>query len=479
MTKITPVILCGGSGTRLWPLSRQHYPKQFLKLVGDTTLFQQSVSRAIALENDDIQIEEILFVTNENHRFLVLEQLNELKLNVPARILLEPEPKNTAPALTLATLAAQESNPDSVLVVSPADHYVKDLHQFTRSMHEAIKAAKCKTIVTLGINPTRPDTGFGYIHYEGDGVVKNVLTFKEKPALAEAQQMIDEGQYAWNGGMFILKSKAWLDAIGQSYPEVVKSINNAWQNKNKDQWFERPDSELFKQSPSDSIDYAVMEKTHELAVDVKLVILDAGWSDLGSFNALDEIEEKDKDGNILKGDVVSLNTKNNIVIASRKNISLLGVESLIVIETADSVLVANKNDAQSIKKLVTLLENKHQHLLNEHKKVNRPWGWFETIDEGSNFKVKRIQVNPVAKLSYQSHQFRNEHWVVVRGIATIIQDGKKVILKHDQSTYIKKGVKHQLINNEKTNLEIIEVQTGTKVIEEDIQRFSDSYGRVK
>ena len=475
--KITPVILCGGSGTRLWPLSRQHYPKQFLKLVGDTTLFQQSVSRAIALENDSTQIEEILIVTNENHRFLGLEQLDELKLKTPVRILLEPEPKNTAPALTLAALAAQETNPDSILVVTPADHYVKDLNQFTLVMHAAIKAAAENTIVTLGINPTRPDTGFGYIHYEGESLVKHVLTFKEKPKLDSAKQMIEQGHHAWNGGMFILQSKTWLDAIAQSNPQIVNSINKAWKNKNRDQWFERPDSELFNQSPSDSIDYAVMEKAKEIKIDVKLVVLNAGWSDLGSFDALDDIEEKDKDGNIFKGDVVSLNTKNTIAITSKKNVSLLGVENLIVIETADSVLVANKNVSQSIKELVRLLERNHQNLLSEHKKVNRPWGWFETIDEGSNFKVKRIQVIPGAKLSYQSHNFRNEHWVVVRGRATIIQDGKEMKLEHDQSTYIKKGVKHQLINSEKTNLEIIEVQTGTKVIEEDIKRFLDDYGR--
>lgn len=476
--KITPVILCGGSGTRLWPLSRQHYPKQFLKLVGDTTLFQQSVSRAIALQNDDIQIEEILIVTNENHRFLVLEQLDELKIKVPTRILLEPEPKNTAPALTLAALATQETNLDSIIVVTPADHHVKNLNRFTQAMHEAIKVAQDKVIVTLGINPTRPDTGFGYIHYKGEGLVKNVLTFKEKPDHKTAQQMIDQGQHAWNGGMFILQSNTWLDAIQQSNPEIAKSINNSWKNKKTDQWFERADSELFKQSSSDSIDYAVMEKAEELGVDGKLVVLDAGWSDLGSFDALDEIEDKDSDGNIFKGDVVSLKTKNTIAITSKKNISLLGVENLIVIETADSVLVVNKNDAQSIKELVNILDEKHQDLLNEHKKVNRPWGWFETVEEASNFKVKRIQVNPGAKLSYQSHQFRNEHWVVIKGRATIIQDGKRTVLEHDQSTYIKKGIKHQLANNEKIVLEIIEVQTGTKVNEEDIQRFEDIYGRI-
>lgn len=475
--KITPVILCGGSGTRLWPLSRQHYPKQFLKLVGDATLFQQSISRAVSLENNDIQIEEILIVTNENHRFLVLEQLDKLKLKVPTRILLEPKPKNTAPALTLAALAAQDTNPDAVLVVTPADHYVKDLNQFTLAMREAIRAAEDKTIVTLGINPTRPDTGFGYIYYEGDDVVKNVLTFKEKPNFETAQQMIDQGQHAWNGGMFILQSMTWLDAIQQSNPEIANSINKAWKNKNTDQWFERADSELFQQSPSDSIDYAVMEKNKELGVGVRLIVLDAGWSDLGSFDALDEIEEKDKNDNIFKGDVTSLNVKNTIAIATKKNVSLLGVENLIVIETADSVLVANKNDAQSIKEFVKLLEENHQHLLSEHTKVDRPWGWFETLEESDTFKVKRIQIDPGKSISLQRHQHRSEHWVVVQGKATVQQDNKEYELNQNESTYIHKNQIHRLSNQSNEILQIIEVQSGEYLGEDDIERIEDQYGR--
>ena len=475
--KITPVILCGGSGTRLWPLSRQHYPKQFLKLVGDTTLFQQSIGRAIALQNKDIQIEEILIVTNENHRFLVLEQLDELKLKTPVRILLEPEPKNTAPALTLAALRAQDTNPDSILVVTPADHYVKDLNQFTLVMHAAIKAAAENTIVTLGINPTRPDTGFGYIHYEGESLVKHVLTFKEKPNHELAQQMIEQGHHAWNGGMFILQSKSWLDAIAQSNPQIVNSINKAWKNKNTDQWFERPDEQIFKQSPSDSIDYAVMEKAKELGVYVKLAVLDAGWSDLGSFDALDEIEDKDRNGNIFKGDIVSLNTQNTIAITSKKNISLLGVENLIVIETADSVLVANKNDAQSIKEFVKLLEENHQHLLSEHTRVNRPWGWFETLEEGDTFKVKRININPGKSISLQRHQQRSEHWVVVKGLATITRDQEKFNLTENQSTYIEKNQIHQIENTTDQILLIIEVQSGKYLGEDGIERLEDKYGR--
>ena len=475
--KITPVILCGGSGTRLWPLSRQHYPKQFLKLVGESTLFQQCITRAIALQNNDIQVEEILIVTNENHRFLVLEQLDELKLKVPSRILLEPEPKNTAPALTLAAFGAKDTNPDSVLVVTPADHYVKDSHRFTKAMHEAIKAVQDKVIVTFGINPTRPDTGFGYVYFEGDAAVKSVLTFKEKPELKAAQQMIEQGQHAWNGGMFILQSKTWLDAIQLSNPEIAMSINKAWKNKKTDQWFERSDAELFKQSPSDSIDYAVMEKAKELRVDVNLVVLDAGWSDLGSFDALDEIADKDKDGNIFRGDVVSLKTKKTIAITSKKNVSLLGVENLIVIETADSVLVANKNDAQSIKELVKVLEKNHQPLLDEHIRVNRPWGWFETLEESDSFKVKRIQIHPGKSISLQRHQKRSEHWVVVLGKATVQKNKKEFELNQNESTYIDKNQVHRLSNKSNKILQIIEVQSGEYLGEDDIERLEDNYGR--
>jgi mannose-1-phosphate guanylyltransferase / mannose-6-phosphate isomerase len=475
--KITIVILCGGSGTRLWPLSRQHYPKQFLKLVEDTTLFQQSVSRAVAIENKDIQIEEILIITNENHRFLVLEQLDELKIKIPTRILLEPEPKNTSPALTLAALTTNDTNPDSVLVVTPADHYVKDLGKFVDAMHEAIKVAADQTIVTLGITPTRPDTGFGYIYYEGKGLVKNALIFKEKPELKVAKKMIDQGHHSWNGGIFILKSKTWLCAIQQCKPQIYKIIKDAWNKREVDEWFERPSNELFKQSPSDSIDYAVMEKTKDLGIDVKLVLLDAGWSDLGSFDALEKIEDKDDEGNVFNGDVVSLNTKNSICIASNKNVSLLGVENLIIIETADCVLVANRNNTQSIKDLVKVLEKKHKSLLSDHNRVNRPWGWFETLEESNNFKVKRIQIDPGKSISLQRHHKRSEHWVVVKGKASITKEHKKFNLAVNQSTFIEKNQIHQIANNFSETLQVIEVQSGVYLGEDDIERLEDKYGR--
>jgi len=475
--KITPIILCGGSGTRLWPLSRQHYPKQFLKLVGDTTLFQQSVSRANALESEKIQIEEILIVTNESHRFLVLEQLNELKSKVSIRILLESEPKNTAPALSIAALAAIEKNPKSILVVTPADHFVKDNSSFILAMHTAIHAVKNKTIVTLGIQPSRPDTGFGYIEYQGKEAVKDVLAFKEKPDIETAKSMIAKSQHAWNGGIFILQSNTWINAIAQSNKQISDSVEKSWQLKSNDQWFVRPDENYFKNSPSDSIDYAVMEQTKTLGINMKLVLLNAGWSDLGSFDALDEIKSKDMDGNIFKGDVVNLNTKNTIAIASKKNLSLLGVDNLIVIETADSVLVANKDNTQSIKELVMILEKNHLNLLNDHTKVNRPWGWFDTIDEGENFKVKRIQVNPKKSISLQKHQRRSEHWVVIKGQVAITKDDKIFTLKENESVYINKNQIHRISNKTNKIAQIIEVQTGDYLGEDDIERLDDNYGR--
>ena len=475
---IIPIILCGGSGSRLWPLSREHYPKQFLTLVGETSLFQQSVCRAVDLENKDIQIDQIIIVTNENHRFLVLEQLDELSLKVPTRILLEPESKNTAPALTLAALAAKEKNPESVLVVMPADHYIKDLRKFNKTMNTAILSAENHAIVTLGIKPCRPDTGFGYIHFDGKEVVKKVLSFKEKPNLLMAKKLVSQDRYCWNCGVFILKPNTWLNATEQSNPKMSELVKKSWRYKEDDKWFERPNEKFFRKSPSDSIDYVVMEKCEDLGLQVKLVLLDAGWSDLGSFNALEGVENKDRDGNIFNGVVVSLNTKNTMAISSDKNVSLLGVDNLIVIQTQDAVLVANKNQAQSIKSLVKILEKKHQSLIKESYRVSRPWGWYQTIDLGQSYKVKLIYVKPGGKLSYQSHNYRNEHWVVLEGKATVICNAKKFILNHDESTYIKVGSKHQLINEEKKFLKIIEVQTGTKLIEEDIERYDDVYGRL-
>ena len=478
MTKITPVILCGGSGTRLWPLSRQNSPKQFLRLTGDKSLFQKTIERTIAIESNNILIEEILVITNENHRFLALEQIDDLRVNKTIRIILEPAPKNTAPALTMAAFASNEVNSEAILLVLPADHFIEDVQTYILDVTKAIQATQKNSIFILGIKPDKPETGYGYIKYEGSGAIKDVISFSEKPNLNLAKKMIEDGNYAWNAGIFILRSSTWLDAIKKSNSNIFKSVELAWGKKISDQWFTRPNSQLFVKSDSDSIDYAVMEKSKELNIQLKLVTLDAGWNDLGSFTSISDISLKDDNKNVIDGDVVSLNSKNNIVIAKNRNVSILGVDNLIIIETRDAVLVANKNEISSIKELVKRLEKKHMHLLEEHLKVSRPWGWYETVDEGEKFKVKRIIVKPNAKLSYQAHEFRNEHWVVVKGKATIIKEDQEIILNHDESLYIKKNTKHQLMNLENFDLEIIEVQTGEKVSEDDIIRFNDDYGRI-
>jgi len=474
--KITPVLLCGGSGTRLWPMSRKQYPKQFLKLVGKFTLFQQSISRAINLEAKNIQIEEILIVNNEDHRFLVLEQVDDLKLNIPIRILLEPEPKNTAPALTLAALAAYEKNPESILVVLPADQYIRDINRFTMVTHKSISVANDKTIVTLGVKPTRPDIGYGYICYEGEGLIKDVFNFKEKPNLEAAKKIISNKKSAWNGGIFILKAKTWLNVIEKSNNLISKSVENAWKNKKNDQWFVRPDKEMFMESPSDSIDYAVMEKTKALGVNVKMLLLDAGWSDLGSFNSLDDVESKNKYGNIFKGDVISMNTNNTIAISSNKNISLLGVQNLIVVDSGDSVLVASKDDLYLMKELVKKLEN-HHHLLIHHNLVYRPWGFFETIKENLTYKVKLLEIKPGKSISLQRHQKRSEHWIVVKGVANVIKGDREILLNENQSIYIEKNEIHRITNASKDILQIIEVQSGEYLGEDDIERLEDNYDR--
>ena len=289
--------------------------------------------------------------------------------------------------------------------------------------------------------------------------------------------MVAKSQHTWNGGIFILQSNTWINAIAQSNKQIYDSVEKSWQLKSSDQWFVRPDENCFKNSPSDSIDYAVMEQTKTLGINMKLVLLNAGWSDLGSFSALDEIKSKDKEGNIFKGDVVSLNSNNTIAIATRKNLSLIGVDNLIVVETSDSMLVANKDNAQSIKEFVMILEKNHMNLLIEHTKVNRPWGWFDTIDEGENFKVKRIQINPKKSISLQKHQRRSEHWVVIKGMATITRDDKVYTLKENESIYIKKNQIHRISNQTNKITQIIEVQSGDYLGEDDIERLEDNYGR--
>ena len=478
---ITPVILCGGSGTRLWPLSRTAFPKQFLVLSGKTTLFQQSVERIQTLKNPSITLNDTLIVTNEEHRFLVLDQLREIK-EVSAHLLLEPIGRNTAPALTLAALQAVDQGEDPVLVVTPADQIMQNQSAFTRSLHDAIQVAAKGSIVVLGIKPNKPDTGFGYIKKnksENEYHASIVLNFTEKPDQPTAESYLKSGDYFWNSGMFVLKASVWLKAIQYFSPDIYEATLKAFYQKTNDDPFIRPDEHLFKLIPANSIDYAVIEKCPQSEFEIRMVELNVGWNDLGSWDAVWQVGNKDKDQNVTFGDTLLENTKNSLIYADHKLVSVVGLDNIVVIETSDAILVMDRNQSQEVKLLVNKLNTEKREEKNLHRKVSRPWGWYDSLDEGSNFKVKRIQVNPGGSLSLQKHTKRAEHWVVVKGIAEVICNDKKITLKENESTYIPLGHTHRLSNPGKDILEIIEVQSGQYLGEDDIERFDDSYGRLK
>jgi mannose-1-phosphate guanylyltransferase/mannose-6-phosphate isomerase len=476
---ITPVILCGGSGTRLWPLSRSAFPKQFLVLSGKTTLFQQAVNRLQHLQSANINLNETLIVTNEEHRFLVLDQLREMK-DVKAHLLLEPIGLNTAPALTLAALQSVEQGRDPILVVTPADQTVQNKEAFTRSLHDAIELANKGSIVVLGIQPTKPDTGFGYIKKgisENEGHAFKVLNFTEKPDLITAESYIASGDYFWNSGMFVLRASLWLEAIKNFSPDIYEATLEAFNQKTKDDVFIRPNENLFKEITANSIDYAVIEKCPQSNFAIKMIELDAGWNDLGSWNAVWQVGDKDRNHNVTYGDTLLENTKNSLIYADHKLVSVVGLDNIVVIETSDAILVIDRNQSQEVKMIVNKLSIEEREEKNLHRKVARPWGWFDTIDEGDRFKVKRIQVKPGESLSLQKHAHRAEHWVVIKGMAKITNGDKVLTLLENQSTYIPPGDIHCLANPGDIPLEIIEVQSGSYLGEDDIVRISDGYGR--
>ena len=500
MTQVLPVILCGGSGTRLWPLSRAGFPKQFLVLSDNDakySLFQQAIERIHSVANSEIELGTTLIVTNEEHRFLALDQLREMKYvskKLEAALLLEPSGRNTAPALTLAALYAQEyaidTNSDPILVVTPADQTIQNAAAFTLALQQAIQLASDGAIAILGITPSAPETGYGYIktkheanqetkYQQGDAFV--VERFVEKPNEVTAKQYLEEGGYFWNGGMFVLKASVWLAALKEFRPDILAATEKSWQAKVQDSsidaQFVRPGKDTFNAIPSESIDYAVIEKCPGSHYSIKMVELDAGWNDLGAWDAVWQVGKQDGEGNVTSGDTLLNNSKNSLVHASSRLVSAVGVENLIIVETADAVLVADRKYSQDVKNIVSQLAEQQREEKNLHRKVARPWGWYDSVDEGERFKVKRIQVKPGASLSLQMHHHRAEHWIVVKGVAEITNGDKVITLTENQSAFIPQGQTHRLANPGKTPLEIIEVQSGSYLGEDDIVRFEDTYGR--
>jgi mannose-1-phosphate guanylyltransferase/mannose-6-phosphate isomerase len=482
MIQVTPVILCGGSGTRLWPLSRTGFPKQFLCLTGNESLFQQAAQRLAGLGNDSIQVAAPVIVSGEDHRFLASEQLREVGIAL-GTALLEPTGRNTAPALTLAALAAVQDGQDPVLVVTPADQTIAKPAAFTAAVQQAIAQAAQGHIVILGVTPDKPETGYGYIRTAQSrsepllANVLNVAAFVEKPNQATAEGYLKEGGYYWNAGMFVLKASVWLTAIEQFAPALFQATRTAWATRKTDGAFVRPGKSEFEAIPSESVDYAVMEHCPGSAFPIQMVPLDAGWSDLGAWDAVWNVLPKDEHGNAHVGDVLTTDSHNTLVHASSRLVTLVGVSDLVVIETADAVLVADKTRSQDVKHIVTQLQKTKREEQTLHRKVHRPWGWYDCIDEGGRFKVKRIQVKPKASLSLQKHHHRAEHWIVVTGTAEITNGNKVLTLTENQSTYIPLGEVHRLANPGSISLEIIEVQSGSYLGEDDIVRFEDTYGR--
>lgn len=477
--QVTPVILCGGSGTRLWPLSRTGFPKQFLCLTGNESLFQQAAQRLADLGNADIQVTAPLIVTGEDHRFLASEQLREVGIELGSA-LLEPIGRNTAPALTLAALAAVEGGKDPVLVVTPADQTITDAAAFTVATQWAIREAASGSIVILGVTPDRPETGYGYIQSaQGSSTEKTlaVQRFVEKPDAETAQAYLAEGGYFWNAGMFVLRASVWLKALAEFRSDILEATKAAWSKRSADAQFVRPGKAEFVAIPPESVDYAAMEQCPGSKFPIKMVPLDAGWNDLGAWDAVWNVLPKDGQGNAHMGDVLTYDSCNTLVHATSRLVSLVGVQDLIVVETPDAVLVADKTRSQDVKHIVNQLGQQKREEQTIHRKVHRPWGWYDSIDEGGRFKVKRIQVKPKASLSLQKHHHRAEHWIVVSGTAEITNGDKVLTLTENQSTYIPLGEVHRLANPGTIPLEIIEVQSGSYLGEDDIVRFEDTYGR--
>ena len=467
--KIFPTIMCGGSGTRLWPLSRALFPKQFLPLVNDTSMLQDTLLRLP--ENS----KEPVFICNEEHRFLLAEQVRQLSQS-QGTILLEPEGRNTAPAVALAAINALSKDKDAMLLVLAADHVIKDKKAFHQAIAQASIAAEQGKLVTFGIVPTHAETGYGYIKkgsQQASGIYK-VAQFVEKPEQVVASNYVASGDYLWNSGMFLFKASRYLEELAKYRADILDKCQQAMADVEQDFDFLRPNKSAFLACASESIDYAVMEKTDAAVV----VPLDAGWSDVGSYSALWEVCQQDENQNVLKGDVIAQATTNSYIHSQNKLIATIGVDNLVIIDTPDAVLVANKDKVQNVKKIVEQLKKEQRSEAVLHREVYRPWGKYDSIDTGERFQVKRITVKPGAKLSVQMHHHRAEHWIIVSGTAKVTIDEKTVLLTENQSAYIPVGAVHALENPGILPLEMIEVQSGSYLGEDDIVRFEDRYGRV-
>jgi mannose-1-phosphate guanylyltransferase/mannose-6-phosphate isomerase len=466
MSIIQPVILSGGSGTRLWPLSREAYPKQFLPLAGDNTMLQATWQRVAP-----IAARGPLVIANEEHRFVAAEQLQQVGAE-PAAIILEPMGRNTAPAIAVAALEATRDGADALLLVLPSDHVITDEAAFRAAVQAAAGAAETGKLVTFGIVPTGPETGYGYIKAADGQGVRAVERFVEKPDLDTATGYVASGQYYWNSGMFLFKASRYLQELERFQPQMLAGSRTAWQQARRDTDFTRLDKDAFAAVPSDSIDYAVMEKT----ADAVVVPLDAGWNDVGSWTALRDVSHQDGDGNAHQGDVIAIDCRNTYAYGQRL-VAMVGLDDVIVVETDDAVLVGKGDRMQEVKTVVAQLKASGRSEATWHRKVYRPWGAYDSIDNGDRFQVKRITVKPGGTLSLQMHHHRAEHWIVVSGTAEVTRGDEVILLSENQSTYIPLGVTHRLRNPGKLPLELIEVQSGSYLGEDDIVRFEDTYGR--